>query len=79
MAWHDNVRVDALWTINEHANAWAWIDGAWRKFDDNHEDSVMNMAILAAHAKGECYGRLNCLSKPSREPLAWILEILPPA
>ena len=34
---------------------------------------------LAAHAKGECYGRLNCLSKPSREPLAWILEILPPA
>jgi hypothetical protein len=52
MAWHDNVRVDALWTINEHANAWAWIDGAWRKFDDNHEDSVMNMAILAAHAKG---------------------------
>ena len=52
MAWHDNVRVDALWTINEHANAWAWIDGAWRKFDDNHEDSVTNMAILAAHAKG---------------------------
>lgn len=52
MAWHDNVRVDALWTINERANAWAWIDGGWRKFDDNHEDSVMNMAILAAHAKG---------------------------
>lgn len=52
MAWHDNVRVNALWTINERANAWAWIDGAWRKFDNNHEDSVMNMAILAAHAKG---------------------------
>ena len=33
---------------------------------------------LAGHALGECYGRLNCLSKPSREPLAWILEILPP-
>ncbi len=34
---------------------------------------------LAAHVAGECYGRLNCLSKPSREPLAWIVEILPPA
>lgn len=51
MAWHDNVRVDALWTINEQSNAWAWIDGAWRKFDDAHEDSVTNMTILAAHAK----------------------------
>ncbi len=52
MAWHDNKRVEALWTINERANAWAWIDGAWRKFDDNREDSVINMSILAAHAKG---------------------------
>jgi hypothetical protein len=51
MPWHDNVRVDALWTINEHANAWAWVDGGWRKFDDNHEDSVINMAILCANAK----------------------------
>ncbi|HEX9277178.1 MAG TPA: hypothetical protein VGA51_12380 [Casimicrobiaceae bacterium] len=51
MAWHDDVRVEALWTINEHANAWGWIDGAWRKFDDAHEDSVTNMTILAAHAK----------------------------
>ncbi|MEO6244384.1 MAG: hypothetical protein ABIQ12_03030 [Opitutaceae bacterium] len=34
---------------------------------------------LAEYAPGECYGRLNCLSKPTREPLAWIVEILPPA
>jgi hypothetical protein len=53
MAWHDNVRVDALWTINEHRNCWGWIDGAWRKFDDTHDDSVINMAILAAHAKAD--------------------------
>ncbi len=26
-----------------------------------------------------CYGRFNCLAKPTGEPLAWILEILPPA
>lgn len=51
MAWHDNKRVDALWTINESRNAWAWIDGAWRKFDDNHEDSVINMSILCSCAR----------------------------
>jgi hypothetical protein len=51
MAWHNGVHVDALWTINERANAWGWIDGAWRKFDDAHDDSVINMTILAAHAK----------------------------
>jgi hypothetical protein len=51
MAWHNSVRVDALWTINEQANSWGWIDGAWRKFDDAHIDSVTNMTILAAHAK----------------------------
>ena len=28
------------------------IHSAWRKFDDNHEDLVINMAILCAHAKG---------------------------
>ena len=33
---------------------------------------------FGAQVTGECYGRLNCLAKPSREPLAWILEILPP-
>jgi hypothetical protein len=26
-----------------------------------------------------CYGRFNLLAKPTGEPLAWILEILPPA
>jgi hypothetical protein len=30
----------------------------------------------AHHAK--CYGRFNRLAKPAGEPLAWILEILPP-
>ncbi len=33
---------------------------------------------FGAQVVGECYGRLNCLAKPSREPLAWIMEILPP-
>lgn len=34
---------------------------------------------LAAFASVPCHGRLNCLAQPTGEPLAWILEILPPA
>lgn len=34
---------------------------------------------LAAFASVPCYGRLNCLAQPTGKPLAWILEILPPA
>ena len=30
-------------------------------------------------SRGAAYGRFNRLSRPSREPLAWIMEILPPA
>ncbi len=33
---------------------------------------------LSATANQGC-GRFNCLAKPSGEPLAWILEILPPS
>ena len=28
-------------------------------------------------AATDCFGRFNCLAKPTGEPLAWILEILP--
>ena len=31
----------------------------------------------ASPAATECFGRFNCLAKPTGEPLAWILEILP--
>ena len=33
---------------------------------------------LAHVPEGICYGRFNRLSKPTGEPLAWIMEILPP-
>ena len=51
MAWHNNTRVEALWGNFEESNAWGWIDGAWRKFDDAHDDACTNFTILAAHAK----------------------------
>lgn len=34
---------------------------------------------LDGRTPSTCYGRFNRLAKPSGEPLAWILEILPPA
>ena len=51
MAWHNGVKVLALWSNAERSNAWGWIDGAWRKFDDAHDDACTNFAILASHAK----------------------------
>ena len=51
MAWHNGVKVTALWSNHERSNAWGWIDGAWRKFEDDHDDACTNFAILAAHAK----------------------------
>jgi hypothetical protein len=51
MAWHNNVKVNALWSNHERSNAWGWIDGAWRKFDDQHDDACTNTTVLAAHAK----------------------------
>lgn len=34
---------------------------------------------LATLSPGTCFGRFNRLTKPTGEPLAWIMEILPPA
>jgi len=34
---------------------------------------------LPSPAAHQGCGRFNCLAKPSGEPLAWILEILPPS
>jgi chorismate-pyruvate lyase len=34
---------------------------------------------LSAPTDATCFGRFNRLTKPGGEPLAWILEILPPA
>jgi hypothetical protein len=51
MAWLENKKVDALWSNNQESNSHGWIDGAWRKFDDEHADATTNFTILAAHAK----------------------------
>ncbi len=53
MAWLTDKKVDALWSNYEKSNVWGWIDGAWRKFEDNHDDACTNFAILAANAKSD--------------------------
>lgn len=52
MAWHRGKRVTALWSNEQRSNSWGWIDGAWRKFQDSHDNACTNFTILAAHAKG---------------------------
>ncbi len=53
MPWLNNKKVNALWANHQSANAWGWIDGAWRKFHDDHHEAVTNFAILASHAKAD--------------------------
>jgi hypothetical protein len=51
MAWLNGKKVQALWSNHQRSNVHGWIDGAWRKFEDNRDDACTNFAILAAHAK----------------------------
>lgn len=51
MPWLNNKKVTALWANNQKSNSWVWLDGAWRKLDDDHDDATTNLTILAAHAK----------------------------
>ena len=51
MAWLNGKQVDALWANEQRSNVHGWIDGAWRKFQDDHDDACTNFSVLAAHAK----------------------------
>ena len=51
MAWHNGVKVDALWAHHARSNVWGRINGAWRKFEGDHDDACTNLTIVCAHAK----------------------------
>jgi hypothetical protein len=51
VAWLTGKKVVALWSSEHRSNVHGWIDGAWRKFHDDHDDACTNFAVLAAHAK----------------------------
>lgn len=50
--WHTNVRVDALWAVDETRNAWAHIAGVgWRKIFNGRDGSFQALATLAGQAR----------------------------
>lgn len=50
-AWHSNVHVVGLWSINQDRNAWVYLDDAgWRKLSGGSESGLVAMNMLAAHA-----------------------------
>ena len=46
MAWHNGKKVEALWSSEHQSNVHGWIDGAWRKFEDNHDDACTTSQSL---------------------------------
>jgi|GEM_PF-2862149 len=51
-AWHQNVRITALWSINEERNAWAHLENiGWRKLATQLHSSHLALNLLASHAR----------------------------
>lgn len=72
MPWLSAKKVEALWSNEQRANSWAWIDGAWRKFQDSNTDACTNFTILAAHAKsGNRFVDVRIESDRVREMYVW--------
>jgi hypothetical protein len=51
-AWHQSVRVTALWSINEERNAWAHLENiGWRKLATQVHSAHLALNLLACHAR----------------------------
>lgn len=52
MAWQNNKKFTALWSINENRNAWVYVEGiGWKKLANNSDTAIVALNILASHAK----------------------------
>lgn len=50
--WHSNVKVDALWSIEETRNAWLRIAGGpWKKIYSGRDGSFQALVTLASQAR----------------------------
>lgn len=50
--WHNNKKVNALWSRNETRNSWAGFSGlGWKKLNSSNDSSCVAMTILTAHAR----------------------------
>lgn len=50
--WRNNVKIDALWSIDETRNAWVRVVGVgWRKIYSGRDGAFQALATLAAQAR----------------------------
>ena len=50
--WRSNVKIDALWSIDETRNAWVRVVGlGWRKLYNGRDGSYLALTTLAAQAR----------------------------
>jgi hypothetical protein len=49
--WHSDVRVTALWSINQNRNVWCGLsDVGWKPLANNSDSAIVALNILAANA-----------------------------
>ncbi len=50
--WHNNVKVDALWVIDESRNAWLRVaGGAWKRIYGGRDGAFQALVTLASQAR----------------------------
>ena len=50
--WHGNVKIDALWSIDETRNAWVRVVGlGWRKIYNGRDGAFQALTTLASQAR----------------------------
>jgi hypothetical protein len=50
--WRQDVRVNALWSINQNRNSWMSVNGVgWRQLAPTSDSGIVALTILASHGK----------------------------
>jgi hypothetical protein len=50
-AWHSNVHVSGMWSINEDRNSWVYLDnGGWKRLSGQSISGIVALTMVAAHA-----------------------------
>ena len=50
--WVNNMKINALWAINENRNSWVGVAGVgWVKLANNSDSAVVALTILGANAR----------------------------
>ncbi|MBX3071577.1 MAG: hypothetical protein KF883_13820 [Thermomicrobiales bacterium] len=50
--WHNDKRITALWSINQHRNSWVHIGGiGWKRLAVNSDSAIVALTMIGSHAK----------------------------